>query len=287
MVYQSPMNELRERVAFQGAPGAYSDSALRAHLGAVATLPCHTFEDVFVALEAGRATRAVIPIENSIAGRVADIHHLLPRSSASIVGEHFEPIRHQLLGVPGATLADVSTVHSHVHALGQCRTFMAKHELTPVVHADTAGAAADVAGWGDPSQAAIASALAGEYYGLVTLRSDIADAEHNTTRFLEIALEAAPYPALETSVITTILFTLRSVPAALYKAIGGFATNGINLTKIESYLTGENFSVAQFYIDVEDHPESAAMKHALEELRFFSREVRILGCYPASEFRSA
>lgn len=278
---------MEQRVAFQGAPGAYSDGALQAYFGGqVATEPCRTFEEVFAALESGRVSAAFIPIENSIAGRVADIHHLLPRSGAAIVGEHFEPIHHQLLGVPGATLADVSEVHSHVHALGQCRACIREHGFSAVVHADTAGAARDVARWGDPSKAAIASALAGERYGLSVLAQDIEDEEHNTTRFLVLSPTEHPYPPLATPVITSILFTLRSVPAALYKAIGGFASNGINLTKIESYLTGEHFSVAQFYVDVEAHVESVAMEHALEELRFFSREVRILGCYPASEFRS-
>ena len=272
-------------VAFQGAPGAYSDLALRRRLGAVTTLPCRTFEEVFSALADARATHAFIPIENSIAGRVADIHHLLPNSGCAIIGEHYEPIHHQLLGVPGATLADVTHVHSHVHALGQCRDYIAARELTAIVHADTAGAAADVAVWQDPSKAAIASELAGERYGLTVLASDIEDHEHNTTRFLLLSPEPVPYPDSDRAVITTILFTLRSVPAALYKAIGGFATNGINLTKIESCLTGEHFSVAQFYIDVAAHPDSVGMQHALEELRFFSHEVRIMGCYEASRFR--
>lgn len=275
-------------IAFQGAPGAYSEGALTAYYGeGVTSLPCRTFEEVFAALETGRAQEAFIPIENSIAGRVADIHHLLPRSPVTIVGEHFAPIRHQLLGVPGATLSSITEVHSHVHALGQCRSFIAEHGLTAIVHADTAGAAADVADWGEPGKAAIASEHAGKRYGLEVVARDIADEDHNTTRFLVLASAARDYPPLATPVITSILFTLRSVPAALYKAIGGFASNGVNLTKIESYLTGEHFSVAQFYIDVEAHVEASAMQLALEELRFFSSEVRILGCYPASAFRES
>jgi len=182
-----------QTVAFQGASGAYSDLALRHYLGAVDTLPCGTFEEVFAALAEGEAARAFIPIENSIAGRVADIHHLLPRSGCSIVGEHFEPIRHQLLGIAGTRIADIREVHSHVHALGQCRQYITEHGFKGVVHADTAGAARDVAAWGDPSQAAIASVLAGERYGLETLAADIEDAAHNTTRFLLLSPVAMPY----------------------------------------------------------------------------------------------
>ncbi|NBD73617.1 prephenate dehydratase [Patescibacteria group bacterium] len=276
---------MAQTIAFQGSPGAYSHLALASCFPESDPLPCGSFEAVFSALASGAAERAFIPVENSIAGRVADIHHLLPRSRVTIIGEHFQPIHHQLLVVPGTTLEEVAEVHSHVHALGQCRAFIKQHGLTAVVHADTAGAAKDVANWQEPSKAAIASTLAAELYGLEPLVANIEDSTHNTTRFLVLSPEEVAWPEPEAHVITTIFFTLRSVPAALYKAIGGFATNGINLTKIESYLTGERFSVAQFYIDVEGHPDTPAMQHALEELNFFSSEVRIMGVYPASTFR--
>ncbi len=280
-----------KRIAFQGSSGAYSEQALRRMVPESDPVPCVTFEDVFVTLEEGRADMACIPIENSVAGRVADIHHLLPKYSIRIVAEHYEPIHHQLLAPRGATLEGITEVHSHIHALGQCRTLITERTLRAIVHTDTAGAAHDIAQWNDTTKAAIASRLAAELYGLDILAEDIEDAEHNTTRFLLIALADNPIltnypiPAVNESVITTLFFTARSVPAALYKAIGGFATNGINLTKIESYVTGKQFSIAQFYIDVEGHPESPQMVHALEELSYFSSEVRLLGTYPASEFR--
>lgn len=273
-------------VAFQGMAGANSEVALRKYDPDAESLPCLTFEDVFLALKSGKARRAFIPVDNSIAGRVADIHHLLPKAQVCITGEHFEPIHHQFMALPGTSLEEVKEVHSHVHALGQCREFIAEHGLKKVVHVDTAGAAADVATWNDKSKAAIASTLAAELYGLEILVADIEDVEHNTTRFLMLDTEKpAQLPDPTVLCVTSIFFTLRSVPAALYKAIGGFATNGINLTKIESYVTGEHFQIAQFYIDVEGHPESVAMQHALDELQHFSSEVRILGTYAASEFR--
>ena len=275
------------RVAFQGAPGANSEVALRRYMPEAYPLPRATFEEVFDALARKKARYAFIPIENSIAGRVADIHHLLPHSRAHIVGEHYEPIRHFLLGTKDAHLGTVREVHSHVHALDQCRTFIERHGFRKVVHSDTAGAARDVAAWGDPSKAAIATALAGRRYGLKVLARRIEDARRNTTRFLLLARRPLPRTRLVgTPVITTVFFTLKSVPAALYKAIGGFATNGINMTKIESYLAGPQLEAAQFYIDVEAHPDSRAMRLALGELAHFSRAMRILGVYPASPFRA-
>lgn len=271
-------------IAFQGAPGANSEVALKKAYPEAESLPCTSFEAVFTAMAEGRAQLAFIPVENSIAGRVADIHHLLPKSDLHIIAEHYEPIHHQLMVLPGTTLSEVKEVYSHVHALGQCRDFLQNNKLQPVVHADTAGAAHDVAQWKAKSKAAIATRLAAQMYGLVIIAEDIEDNAHNTTRFLTLSPEAV-VPGVDEAVITSLFFTLRSVPAALYKAIGGFATNGINMTKIESYLTGEHFSVAQFYIDVEGHPESEAMQHALDELKFFSSEIRIMGTYPASPFR--
>jgi prephenate dehydratase len=279
------MTESINMIAFQGAPGAYSDLACRTAFPEVATLPCDTFEDTFAAVRDGRADLAMIPIDNSVAGRVADIHHLLPESGLHIIAEHFQRVVHHLLAPKGATIAGLKSVHSHVHALPQCRKLIGELGLKAVVHADTAGAAADVAASGDVTQAAIASELAAKIYGLVSLRADVADAEHNTTRFIIMRREPAdPDPALG-PVMTSFVFRVRSVPAALYKALGGFATNGVNIVKLESYMIDEKFTVAQFYADIEGHPDQRPVRLALEELSFFSREVKILGVYPEHSFR--
>jgi prephenate dehydratase len=279
------MSDPRITVAFQGAPGAYSHLAVREVFPKRVPLPCATFEDAFTALSEGRADRAVIPIENSLAGRVADIHHLLPGSGLSIVGEHFHRVRHQLLAPKGATLAGLKVVHSHQMALAQCRNVIRAYNLSAVVHADTAGAAADVAQWGDLSVGAIASSLAGDIYGLDTLMADVEDAQHNTTRFVVLAREPEE-PAPGGPVMTSFVFRVRNVPAALYKALGGFATNGVNMTKLESYQLGGSFNATQFYADIEGHPAQRGVSLALEELRFFSSEVTILGVYPAAPFRA-
>ncbi|HZT88563.1 MAG TPA: prephenate dehydratase [Stellaceae bacterium] len=273
-------------IAFQGAPGAYSDLACRRVFPEMTTLPCAAFEDAFAAVRDGRAALAMIPIENSVAGRVADIHHLMPDSGLHIIGEHFERVNHFLLGVPGATLDSVRIVRSHVHALSQCRILIRELGLTPVVAADTAGAAAELAERRDPTVAAIASELAGKIYGLVTLKENIEDAEHNTTRFLVMSPRPRT-PAPGAPCVTTFVFNVRNVPAALYKALGGFATNGVNMTKLESYMVGGRFSATQFYADVEGHPEERPLKLALEELAFFSTEVKVLGVYPAHPSRIA
>jgi prephenate dehydratase len=272
-------------IAFQGAPGAYSDLACRTAQPAMATLPCATFEEAFAAVREGQAALAMIPIDNSVAGRVADIHHLLPDSGLHIVGEHFQQVVHHLLAPKGATIAGLKTVHSHVHALPQCRRLISELGLKPVVHADTAGAAADVAARNDRSESAIASELAGQIYGLVSLRADIADLKDNTTRFVLMRREPLDPDPAAGPVITSFIFRVRSVPAALYKALGGFATNGVNITKLESYMIDGRFTVAQFYADIDGHPDQRPVRLALEELSFFSREVRILGVYPASPFR--
>jgi len=272
-------------IAFQGAPGAYSDLSCRGAFPAMQTLPCESFEDTFAAVRDGLAALAMIPIENSLAGRVADIHHLLPESGLHIVAENFQRVNHQLLAPKGATLAGLRTVHSHVQALSQCRGLIRRLGLKPVVHADTAGAAADVAARGDPTQAAIASSLAAEIYGLEVLQADAEDAAHNTTRFIVMGREPADPDPAAGPVMTSFVFRVRSVPAALYKALGGFATNGVNITKLESYMVGERFTVAQFYADIEGHPDQKAVRLALEELSFFSREVKILGVYPAHPYR--
>jgi prephenate dehydratase len=272
------------RIVFQGQPGAYSHLACRQVCPHLEAVPTESFEEAFAAVRAGEAERAMIPIENSVAGRVADIHHLMPHAGLKIIGEHFQRVNHHLLAVPGARLEDLKTVHSHVHALNQCRRLLRELGLTPKVHADTAGAAADVAAAGTIDQAAIASRLAGEIYGLDILRSDLEDAEHNTTRFVILAREAREPPPYEGPVITSFLFQVRNVPAALYKALGGFATNGVNMIKLESYVDAR-FSQAQFYAEVLGHPGQEAVKNAFEELAFFSHEVERLGVYPADPFR--
>jgi prephenate dehydratase len=273
-------------IAFQGAPGAYSDLACRQVFPKMKTLPCAQFEDAFAAVRDGNAALAMIPIENSVAGRVADIHHLMPDSGLFIIGEHFEPVHHHLLALPGATLQTIKTVRSHVHALGQTRKFQRRHRLTPVVAADTAGAAAELAERGDRTVAAIASELAGKIYGLQSLAENIEDAAHNTTRFL-IMSPHEKRASRGKATVTTFVFNVKNVPAALYKAMGGFATNGVNMTKLESYMVGGNFTATQFYADVEAHPDDRPLKLALEELRFFSHEVKILGVYPAAPERAA
>lgn len=273
-------------IAFQGLPGAYSHLACRTAYPAMDPLPSATFEDAFAAVREGRARYAMIPIDNSVAGRVADVHHLLPYSGLHIIGEHFERINHHLLAPKGATLDSIKTVESHVHALGQCRNLIRQMGLTVIVGADTAGAAADLAKTGDTTKAAIASELAAEIYGLQSLKANIEDAEHNTTRFVVLSREAVE-PNPNQPCVTTFVFRVRNVPAALYKAMGGFATNGINMTKLESYLVGGEFVAAQFYVDVEGHPAQRNLRLALEELAFFSHEVRILGVYPAHPFRLA
>jgi prephenate dehydratase len=271
-------------IAFQGAPGAYSDLACRHAFPEMETLPCTQFEDAFAAVREGKALLGMIPIENSVAGRVADIHHLMPDSGLFIIGEHFEPVHHHLLALPGTTLDSIRIVRSHVHALGQTRNFQREHGLTPVVAVDTAGAAKELSESRDPTVAAIASELAGQIYGLMSLAANIEDAEHNTTRFLVMSREAKRSPRGQLTV-TTFVFNVRNVPAALYKALGGFATNAINMTKLESYMVNGNFTATQFYADVEAHPDDRPLKLALEELEFFSTEVKILGVYPAAQER--
>jgi prephenate dehydratase len=280
-----PANSPANAIAFQGLLGAYSDLACRHAYPAMTTLPCPSFADAIIAVREGRAGLAMLPVENSVAGRVADIHHLLPESGLHIIAEHFERVEHHLLGVPGATVEGLRTVRSHIHALPQCRKLIRELGLTPIVSPDTAAAARDVAALGDPTAAAIGSELAGQIYGLVSLRRNIEDAEHNTTRFLVMSRQARQ-PANDIGlVVTTFVFKVRNVPAALYKAMGGFATNGINMTKLESYMVGGTFTATEFYADVEGHPEDRPLRLALEELRFFSREVRILGVYPGHAFR--
>jgi prephenate dehydratase len=274
------------RIAFQGEPGANSHLAALDAYPRMEALACPTFEDALAAVKSGGAKLAMIPIENSVAGRVADIHHLLPHSGLHIVAEHFERVRHQLLTLPGVKLPELKTVHSHVMALGQCRNAIRALKLKPVAEADTAGAARHLRESGDRSSAVIASKLAAEIYGLKIARADIEDAEHNTTRFVVLATKPERVRQSDGPVITSFVFRVRNVPAALYKALGGFATNGINMTKLESYMIEGNFFATQFYVDVEGHPDDRGLAFALEELAFFSKELKILGVYPAHPFRN-
>jgi prephenate dehydratase len=237
-------------------------------------------------VKGGDARLAMIPIENSVAGRVADIHHLLPQSGLFIVGEHFERIRHQLLTLPGVRLGNLKTVHSHTMALGQCRNAIRVLKLTPVAEADTAGAARHLRDSQDRTRAVIASALAAEVYGLKIAKAGIEDAEHNTTRFVVLASKPDHAKAKDGPIITTFVFRVRNVPAALYKALGGFATNGVNMTKLESYQLEGSFNATMFYADIEGHPNERPVKLAMEELHFFTSEVRVLGTYKASPFRA-
>jgi len=272
-------------VAFQGTPGAYSDLACRTAFPDRPTLPCASFEDAIGAVHDGTAEFAMLPCENSLVGRVPDIHALLPGSGLSIVGEHFQRVEHCLLGVPGAAVADVRRVHSHAVALGQVRGIIRELGVQAVVQEDTAGAAELVARWARREDAAIASRLAAEIHGLQVLRANVEDAAHNTTRFYIAAPAPAVPPPQTPGLMTTFMFAVRNVPAALYKALGGFATNGVNMTKLESYMVGGNFTATEFLCDVEGHPEQASLRLALEELAFFSREIRVLGVYQRASFR--
>ncbi|EKS32561.1 prephenate dehydratase [Afipia clevelandensis] len=275
------------KIAFQGEPGANSHIAIQEAFPDAIPLPCATFEDALAAISSGEAALGMIPIENSLAGRVADIHHLLPQSGLFIVGEWFLPIRHQLMGPRGARLGDIKTVESHVHAIGQCRNIIRKLGIKAIVAGDTAGAARLIAERGDKHCAAIASRLAADIYGLDILAEDIEDEAHNTTRFVILAREQLWAEQGSGALVTTFVFRVRNLPAALYKALGGFATNGVNMTKLESYMVEGNFFATQFYADVDGHPDDRNLAFALEELKFFSKELRIVGVYPAHPFRVA
>jgi prephenate dehydratase len=273
------------RVSYQGEPGANSHLACNEFFPSCDAVPCGTFEDALAAVKTGDVRYAMIPIENSVAGRVADIHHLLPGAGLHIVGEHFLRVRHQLLAIPGAMLSTVKKALSHTQALGQCRNTLRQLGIEPVPEADTAGSARLVAEANDPALAAIASSLAAEIYGLRILKGDIEDEQHNTTRFLVLAAKPDNARPDDGPIVTTFIFRVRNVPAALYKAMGGFATNGVNMTKLESYQLNGRFVATMFYADVEGHPEDPSVALALEELGFFSSELHILGAYKASPYR--
>lgn len=273
-------------IVFQGEPGANSHIACHEAYPDYEAVPCATFEDAFAAVHDAKAELAMIPIENSVAGRVADIHHLMPESGLHIIGEFFLPISHQLVAPKGSTLGTLKTVQSHVMALGQCRENLRKLGLKSVVGPDTAGSAREIADANDPTRGALASALAAEIYGLDILKANVEDHAHNTTRFVIMSREDRRAPARNGLVVTTFVFKVRNVPAALYKAMGGFATNGVNMTKLESYQLDGQFFATQFYADVEGHPDDRPLALALEELAFFSTELKILGVYPAHPYRA-
>lgn len=273
------------KIGFQGAKGANSEIASLDMYPNMEPVACDTFEDVFNALEAGKVDLAMIPIENTLAGRVADIHHLLPNSNVSIVAEYFLPIHFDLMVLPGVKLGDIQTVYSHVHALGQCRNIIRKNKWKAVVAGDTAGSAKFVSEGNDKSAASLAPSLAAEIYGLDILAKNVEDEDHNTTRFVILSKGSAKARNIDGPCMTSFLFQVRNIPAALYKAMGGFATNGVNMTKLESYQLGGSFSATQFFADIEGHPEDDDVKLALEELQFFCKEFKILGIYKQAEKR--
>jgi len=273
------------KISFQGRPGAYSDLACRNAYPGWKTLPCPTFEAAIDAVREGAAELGMLPCENTLAGRVPDMHHLLPESGLYVIGEAFQRVEHCLLAPKGASLATLKRAHSHAVALGQVRKILRELKLEAVVEADTAGSAELVAKWNNPEACAIASSLAAELFGLEILRANVEDAAHNTTRFYVMARQARVVSPDMPGLMTTFVFRVRNVPASLYKALGGFATNGVNITKLESYMLGGQFTATQFLCDADGHPEQPALRRALEELSFFSREARILGVYPAAPFR--
>ncbi len=277
---------MTQKIVYQGEAGAYSHLACSQFYPGYEATACMSFAKAFAQVRSGEAHLAMIPVENTVAGRVSDIYHLLPEGGLHIIGERYLPVHHQLLGVKGAQLSDIKTARSHHMALGQVRKFLGQHDIDAVADVDTAGAARKIAAGGDTSVAAVASRLAAETYGLDILAQDIEDAAHNTTRFIILADELR-VPKLDVPSVSSFVFKVRSVPSALYKALGGFASNGLNLTKLESYMVGGSFTAAQFYADVEGHIDSPEMKNALEELAFFSENITHLGTYPMDKARLA
>lgn len=287
----APVADPENTVAFMGVEGANADLACRRQHPYMNTLALPSFEAVFEAVEQGRVKYGLIPIENSQAGRVAEIHNLLPASNVHIVAEHIEPVEHYLYGVKGAKREGVREVYSHHQALMQCRKYILDHGLTSQVHSNTATAARDVAQWKDASKAAICSTLAGELYQLEKLAGPINDAPDNATLFVTIAREPSDFDEEATGLLTSILFTLRNIPAALYKSLGGFATNGVNIVKLESYIknsgpgTQPGAPTAQFFMIFEGNPRQRPVQLALEELGFFTQKTKVLGVYPQDQGR--
>ncbi|MAW78772.1 MAG: prephenate dehydratase [Parvularcula sp.] len=269
----------KKRIAYQGEPGAFSELACRRYAPDFEPLPCGAFDEAVEAVTEGRAERAMLPVENSLAGRVGDIHHLLPKAGLHIIAEHFLPVEHHLMAKPGAKFEDIKVARSHPVALAQVRDFLHAHNIRPETAGDTAGAARRLSESSNMNEAVVASVLAAELYGLNILKNNIEDAPHNTTRFLEMAHEPMDASPDDGPVVTSFIFQVRNIPAALYKALGGFATNGVNMTKLESYQLGGSFSATMFYADAEGHPAEEPMRLALEELSFFSSSLKILGVY--------
>jgi len=276
---------MTNRISYQGEPGANSHIACNEAYPDMEPLPCRTFEGAFLAVEEGRADLAMIPVDNTIAGRVADIHHMLPTTSLSIIGEHYLPIRFQLMALPGTALGEVKYARSHIMGLAQCRDFLRAHDVEAIIAADTAGAAREVVELGDKATAAIAPRLAADVYGLEILAADIEDADHNTTRFVIMSKDPGDRQASDGPAITAFIFQVRNIPAALYKVMGGFATNGINITKLESYQIGGSFTATQFYAEIQGHPDEKHVQLALEELGFFSSMLKIIGVFAPGERR--
>ena len=289
-VSPDPTARTAGRIAFQGEPGAYSHQACRQARPEMQAMPCPTFEDTVEACRSGAADLAMLPVENSTYGRVADIHHLLPESGLHIIGETFVRVHISLMGLPGTRLADITEAMSHTVLLGQCRNFLRAHSIRTVTGPDTAGSAMMVAQAGLRHRAALASPLAAEIYGLDRLADEVEDRQNNTTRFLIMARRPdtarRPNAAGRADMMTTFVFRVRNIPAALYKAMGGFATNGVNMTKLESYMVDGVFTATQFYADVEGHPDDPALARALDELRYFTSALTILGVYPADPLRA-
>ncbi len=272
------------RIAFQGEPGAYSHQACQQARPDMEVVPCTTFEDVVEMTRSGEVDLGVLAVENSTYGRVADVHSLLPKAGLHIVDEAFVRVHVNLLGVPGARLEDVREAHGHVVILPQCAGFLKTHGIKGKVSSDNARAAREAAEAGDPARAALASEIAAQIYGLDVLARHIEDHKNNTTRFLVMSREA-DYRRRADQMMTTFIFRVRNIPAALYKAMGGFATNGVNMTKLESYMVDGSFTATEFYADIEGHPDDANVKRAMEELDYFTSEFRILGVYPADRPR--
>ncbi|MEL7129759.1 MAG: prephenate dehydratase [Pseudomonadota bacterium] len=277
---------MTNRIAYQGEPGANSHIACKDAYPEMEPVPCRTFEDVFSIVERGDADLAMIPVDNTIAGRVADIHHILPETQLHIIAEHYLPIRFQLMGLAGVALGDVKRARSHIMGLGQCRNFLRANGIEGVTAADTAGAAREVSELKDPATAAIAPRLAADVYGLQILAENVEDASHNTTRFVIMSRDPGDRRPDDGKTVTAFIFQVRNIPASLYKVMGGFATNGINMTKLESYQLGGSFTATQFYAEIEGHPEERPVQLALEELGFFSTMLKIIGVFPAGERRA-
>ena len=279
------MTDYKNIIAYQGEPGAYSHLSCKTVYPDLEPLACESFAAAFAAVEKRQAALAMIPIENSLGGRVADMHHLLPESPLFIVGEHYQPVKHCLLGLPGTKLEKLTHIRSHPQALAQCRSLIEELKVKPLPVADTAGSAKEIKELGDPQHASIASALAGEIYGLEVLRERIEDRLGNTTRFVVLSTTRNDPDPQDGPCMTSFVFHVRSVPAALYKALGGFATSGVNITKLESYIVDDRFQAAQFYAEIEGHPSDKLVDYAFQELQYFCTKLKVLGTYPAHAYR--